>query len=487
MDEQTYERRGLFDGLRVPFDPNMLLLATGCVIATHLFAWLIGQLTGDEAVLERIGAWVFSLGQREVGLKPVTWILAGLVGLGLWSFFSAAINRIAAMKIAREETIPIRDAARFAARKFLPVLFSVGFVAIIFAFFYLVTNATIFGWLARVPLLDVLVVGLLFPLVLLFTFFVVFSVALGLFGFNLASSAIATESSDTWDGITRAWNYILERPWHTILVLGLTSAFLVLVLFFGGLLLDWSVGSLSAGWWGAGRGTVLVAVDGEDMVNMSDEIRRAARFPGPDEIKGMSDEKVKLLYKTEYRIAVPAKGSFIEGYVRGQYRWKEVPYTPSREEMEAFREAKVENLVAGFGLNVASLIPWHWKLTAWLVWLWHWLVTYFIAGYMLQYFFGANTLLYFLLRREVEGEDYSEIVLEEEELEEAGWEIKEPAAPSGEEQGAAVGSALAEPAAAASAGERAGAGGGNSSSPAEGGEQAPAGAEETGGEQSRAG
>src|SRR5207253_693852 len=77
-----------------------------------------------------------------------------------------------------------------------------------------------------------------------------------------------------------------------------------------------------------------------------------------------------------------------------------------------------------------DLVPGTLFFAGWVIWLWLWLCKLAIAGYALQYVFGATTTLYFLLRKDVEGEEYGEIVVEEEELEEeASWDVKEPAKP----------------------------------------------------------
>ncbi len=200
MEEHTYERRGLFDGLRVPFDPNMWLLAIGFVAATNLFTWVIPRLTGDRLgtgddapyrdVLGGLWAWIASFGKSDPGFNYGTWVLSAVGLVALWAFFSAAINRIAAMTIARQESVPIKEACAFSARKFLPVTFTVGLVVLVFAVLYGVANP-LYGLVSRVPVLDVLLSVFFYPLVLLSSFLVVFVVFLGVFGFNLASSAMA--------------------------------------------------------------------------------------------------------------------------------------------------------------------------------------------------------------------------------------------------------------------------------------------------------
>ncbi|HVY60676.1 MAG TPA: hypothetical protein VHF22_03440 [Planctomycetota bacterium] len=421
MDQLNQERRGMFGGLRVPFDLNMLVLGFIAVVGFWALITLTEAVTGDAHVLARVALRFFRpddyLRSSEGPLKIITWLLVGTIFLGYWSFFSTAISRIAAMKLAREETLELKEAARFASRKFVPVLSSVLFVATILLVFYVICNATIAGFLMRVPGLDILI-SLLFFTVLLSTFFIVFSLVLGLFGMNLAASAIATESSDTWDGISRAWNYILVRPWHVILVYGLTFAYLGIFAFFGGTFLDWSVDSLALGNWGAGEHATIVSKDRADL---------------PQHLQAPVPESVKT---ADYLI--PGRVEFFRGYIfsgpytHSRYSWGEVTYNPSPEDtkylatLSAEQRKDIQNLNGG--MNIAAVVPGTWKLSAAIIWFWLSIAKFVIAAYAVQYFFAATTTLYFLLRKEVEDEDYSEIVVEEEELEEeAAWEVKEPA------------------------------------------------------------
>jgi len=419
MDQMNPERRGIFGGLRPPFDLNMLALSLAAVAGFWATTELVEGMTGDANVLARMVDRIVAGEYRGVDpLKPISWVLEGGVALAFWAFFSAAISRIAAMKIAREETIDVREAAKFGAKKFVPVLSSVLFVATIVLVFYVVCNATLAGFAMSVPGLDV-IMAVLFFTVLFSTFLIVFSLVLGLFGMNLAASAIATESSDTWDGISRAWNYILVRPWHVILCYGLTFAYLAVFGVFAKLFLDLSVSSLSIGPWGLGERTIVRQVDRADLPNYLQE-----RVP----------ESVKAA-----KFLTPGKGEFMKRYIAGgRDGWtgeKLVYYPTDRKWVDEYRaslspDAQTEVVNWAGGANVSALIPTTWKITGTIVWFWLCLSKLLIAAYAVQYFFAATTKLYFLLRKEVEDEDFGEIVVEEEELEEeAAWDVKEPQKP----------------------------------------------------------
>src|SRR5207248_1755529 len=76
-----------------------------------------------------------------------------------------------------------------------------------------------------------------------------------------AAAAIATEASDTFDGVSRAWNYIFVRPWQVIFTYGLTFTYMGIFCFCGHVFEKVATKSLSVGPWGMGHNTQYVDVD----------------------------------------------------------------------------------------------------------------------------------------------------------------------------------------------------------------------------------
>ncbi|HZV01810.1 MAG TPA: hypothetical protein VFF73_34175, partial [Planctomycetota bacterium] len=126
MEGFNQERRGLFDGLKVPFDVNAILLSAVAVIvflagivaiqATFHMPW------GDQsrewfplvtAMFQNVTSRLGWPGEKLDDLlriphdRPVFDAAVWIAFLGwfsvVWAFFSGAVCRIAAMKIAREE------------------------------------------------------------------------------------------------------------------------------------------------------------------------------------------------------------------------------------------------------------------------------------------------------------------------------------------------------------------------------------------------
>lgn len=504
MDGLTQERRGLFDGLKVPHSGNAVLIAslalfvywlgiraiesglnvpgeTSCRLLAGMLANGSYALGYPGTILGRLGGWG---SQWESFTAPVWAVFVGWT-IVTWAFFVGAITRIAAMKIARDEGLELREALRFGARRFLSNIGSVAFVFVIVGFFYLVTNATLAGWIGRIPGVGGVVLGVLFVLVLVASFLIVLAAALGLLGFNIAAAAISTEVSDAFDGVSRAWDYLLSRPWHVILTHLATFTYLALVVCLGNLFLEVSVKSLSVGWWGLGDAPRAVEVD--------DATRKALQLPADmaglkkvylpgkaDYVHGRvigktyrPDEEGRIFYQQGVDYALERYKSDLGAYpsnlrdliyepAGGAKGWKG-PYLftndPPRDgwgREYAYRAPSKldptrgydlysrgadpgpeadhddihgrEAIGIGYGpkLNVAPLVDPTLDVGVRGVSIWLNVARMLLYGYCIAYFLSAQTLCYFLLRREVEGEDYSEIVLEDAETDDAPLEPAPP-------------------------------------------------------------
>ena len=471
MEGFNQERRGLFDGLKVPFDVNAILLSAVAVMAFVAGSWVIESTfhmpqvpnarTGSpvnvdlimgmfQNITSRLG-WPGQKIDDILGVehdRPVFDAAVWIAFLGwfsiVWAFFSGAICRIAAMKIAREEGLELRDAVRFGASKFVANLLSIVFVVALIGFFYLICNSTIAGLVGRIPVIGELLVGVLFFLVLLSSFFIVFAGVLGILGFNLASAAIATEASDTFDGVSRAWNYILARPWQVLLTYSLTFAYIGIFLFCGHIFEKVCVRSLTAGEsWGIGNKPRYIVVDDSLAPYMNLDKGQRIAIPGKGEflyqklvrknpafndVDPQSPERPERLFYKQEEPDATGKMRPIEGL---EQRWKR----ESEKDPGSVHAREHE-------LDVWPAIDWSLKGAAWMVWFWLWLARLIISAYAVSYFFSSMTTIYFLLRKDVEGDDYTEINLEEDEDEDEVFESsleKKPApAPPSSGEGKAL-------------------------------------------------
>jgi hypothetical protein len=191
------------------------------------FQYEIRQVTGVvfEGVLKN--NWLDSGGVKDrvynffavgpvwlIWNHPVFFVVFAVLFLLAWALFGGAISRIAAIHVARDEKISVRQAMNFAVGKLLsfasaPVipLVIVIVIGLIVSLVALIGNIPFFGPIA---------VGVFFFLALL-AGFVMTLVLLGTAGgFNLMYPTIAVEGSDSFDAISRSFSYVYARPWRML-------------------------------------------------------------------------------------------------------------------------------------------------------------------------------------------------------------------------------------------------------------------------------
>jgi len=139
-------------------------------------------------------------------------LLAGM--LAVWALLGGAICRMAALNVARDERIPIKDALVFARRKWLGLigapLMPVGMVAAVGI------CLVVGGLVCSVPYLGELVGGLLLFLSLAGGVVIALVVVGAVGGGSLMWPAIAVEGSDAFDAMSRSYSYAYSRPWRTV-------------------------------------------------------------------------------------------------------------------------------------------------------------------------------------------------------------------------------------------------------------------------------
>lgn len=178
-------------------------------------------------------------------LLKLTWAIF------VWAIFGGAIARIAAIQFARDENIGLRKALKFSISRFFgyitaPFLSMVG-IGILWLL------CVIGGGIGRIPVAGPLVIGILWGMQLLIGFLMAV-VLVGLAaGWPLMFATIAVEGSDGFDGLSRAYNYVFERPLYYLWQLVIAMLYGSLAVF-----VVWMMAQLSvhlASWgvaWGMG-------------------------------------------------------------------------------------------------------------------------------------------------------------------------------------------------------------------------------------------
>lgn len=169
-----------------------------------------GKIAGEQTGLigwVMLMAWgVFWL----VSIYPIYAAIFLLASLAIWSLFGGAICRMAALHAAREDKIGITASLRFARGKFfsffaaplLPIALIV-LLGLVLSLVGLVGNVPVIGeWLLSILMFLPLIVGAICAFLI---------IGLG-GGWPLMWPTVAVEGSDSFDSISRPFNYIYFRP-----------------------------------------------------------------------------------------------------------------------------------------------------------------------------------------------------------------------------------------------------------------------------------
>lgn len=229
-----HDWRDIFRAFKMAFDPKKMFLGYAGLLAS--FVWCIVVVAffsalkmvsitpytfvklilysareGIPIVAENLSSAIMPLDLGEFSVLAI--LVFGL--LVIWSFVGGAITRIAALDYARDESIRMLDALKFARKKFWSYFWS-PLVPVIGVLFFAFCNVIV-GLIGRIPVLGEVVVALGFPLALIFGFFVVFIGVIGIFGLCFMFPTISAEGSDAFDAMSRAYSYVLSRPKQYIL------------------------------------------------------------------------------------------------------------------------------------------------------------------------------------------------------------------------------------------------------------------------------
>jgi hypothetical protein len=333
------------------YEIKQLNNAAGAVFDCNWTGW------HDRSVVESL--WKFVV----VGpgwLIKAHWVLAILLGawlVVLWSVFGGAIARIAAVHVARDEKISIRQALRFSTSKVLSFLFAPIIPAIILL--GLAVVLAVGGLLLYVPVIGPIAVGAAFALVLAAAFVMTLVVFGTVGGFNLMYPTVAVEGSDSFDAISRSFSYVFARPWrmlfYTVVALAygaLTYLFVRLFIFIMLALAHCSVG------WFLGKNHLPHAYwTGQSVVQDG---------------KTYNDN---------------------DGYL-----WK--PPTIQGAGPLSY-DVPTEKL------------KWSEDIAAWLIAFWVYLTIALLGAFAISFYFSSNTIIYYLLRKEVDATEMDDVYVEQ--------------------------------------------------------------------------
>jgi hypothetical protein len=313
------------------------------------------------------GIWNF-IAVGPMWLWATHWLFALIFTayfLLIWSVFGGAISRIAAVHVARDEKISVRHALSFSTSKAVSFIFApIIPVLIVFGIGLVIAIASTL--LFHIPYVGPVVAGIFFCLALLGGFVITLVILGTIGGFNLMYPTVAVEGSDSFDAISRSFSYVFARPWrmlwYTLVTIVYGAICYLFVRFF-----IWMV--LAVTWffmsWFLGH-----------------------RSPGIDAIlHPYHPADVWPLLWPQPGAGAPTNP---------------LPYTPDYEHLKS-----TEAISAGL-----------------MVW-WNYLVIGLIGAFAISFYFSANTIIYYLMRREVDATELDDVYVEE-----TDDDVEEPAAPA---------------------------------------------------------
>lgn len=313
----------------------------------------------------------------DVDISPMTRIYLLLCifwSLVCWAFFGGVITRIAAVQLSGKDRVSLGQAVSFVSSRYLSYLLSpvvpLGLIA------FAVAVLALLGLPTLLPFVGDLLYIILIPLGL-FGGFVMAVLLVGLIGYPLMYTTLSVEGSDTFDALSRAYNYVMQAPWQYLwycLVAIVYGAAVTLVVVF--------IASLSVylGKWSLSQ----------TPFNESANQRPEYLFTYAPE----SLEWKQLLLHGSALEKEPA-GKDFDAKGRKVTTWK------YKDEAEAKRYL---DSYAWYNYAAAGMT------TFWLV-----LLFMLMLGFSYSFFWSAMTMIYLLMRRHVDEVELDEVYLEEDE------------------------------------------------------------------------
>ena len=151
---------------------------------------------------------------------PLALIVFGL--LAIWSIVGGAITRIASLEYARGTKVGLMDSVKYSIKKFWSYFWG-PMAPLIGVLFFVLLNA-LGGLIGQIKFLEVFV-ALGFPIVLIFSFLILFVGIIGSVGSGLMFPTISADGSDAFDAMSRAYSYVLSKPVGFIIYLASAAAY----------------------------------------------------------------------------------------------------------------------------------------------------------------------------------------------------------------------------------------------------------------------
>ncbi len=376
--------------------PNPFLFATDVISgsAADRSAAVSGFLSGSVPVLiEPLVKLLIPVAKLiSPGVSPLTrfyLFLILLCNIAVWAFCGGIITRIAAVQLANKGPVSLGQAYRFVRHRYLGYigtpLIPLGIIA------FCVIGLVLYGILGLIPFIgDLFVLGIGLPIVIIGgAIMAVFLV--GLVGYPLMYTTLSAEGdqTDPFDALSRSINYVYQSPWHYLwywlVAIFYGAAVTLFVLFFTSLTVyvgKWAVGLTASTVW-TDRKPEYLFIYAPESFGWKELLTKDS----PYAVHG----SWVMLDASGKETTNPAEG------VRQVYTYRPV------DEI-AYKQARSE----------------FWQYNAWgagIVCFWLTLMFLVMLGFSYSFFWSAATMIYFLMRKQVDEAELDEVYTEDEEPE----------------------------------------------------------------------
>src|SRR5262245_785122 len=185
-----------------------------------------------EPLLKFLGPVYYRFDPRaDFGIKLYL-ILLIIWFIVVWGFFGGVITRMAVLQLSGKEGGGVRESIAFVRRRYVSYLLSPIIPIALIGFFVLC--CFLFGLLHWIPGFGDIWDGIFWFLPLLAGLLITL-LLIGMVGYPMMYTTLSTEGSDTFDALSRSYNYVYESPWHYLwysivaIVYGAAVVFFVIV------------------------------------------------------------------------------------------------------------------------------------------------------------------------------------------------------------------------------------------------------------------
>jgi hypothetical protein len=164
-----------------------------------------------EPLLKFLGPVYYLFDPRATFWVFLYLLLLILWFLVVWAFFGGVITRMAVLQLSGKEGGGVRESIAFVRRRYISYLLSPLIPIGLIGFFVLC--CFLFGLLHWIPGFGDIWDGV-FWFLPLFAGLVITLLLIGMVGYPMMYTTLSTEGSDTFDAMSRSYNYVYESPWH---------------------------------------------------------------------------------------------------------------------------------------------------------------------------------------------------------------------------------------------------------------------------------